>query len=416
MIKRRITYFITLALLITSLLPIIGNNIPILASYRWLWAPTFILYVFLFETKIFLRKQVLLVVLYGIIYVWPVQNIIWPFTDEWYKTAIFEDFYGLLIPVLLFSIYSSKGYLNEWKRLSIYSIIFILVTGVMTIVATFKDPLIVRASYSDGKYEMSNFDYFYRLGFGSYGYMAAILSIFPTAIFFLKKGKNIWVSNWLLFSIIIFLFIVIIRAQIFANLIVATFIVFFSFLGASKFKKSFVYILIIIIISFLIPKAFYIENLRKISEIFTPGSELFIKFNDMANYLENPVIDEDDYSTETSGRASRYPSLLKTFLASPIFGDASYDSSFKEEISTGAHLYWMSRLALWGSLGFIGYILILFNVFKPVINMFNKDVKFYYYLSIGSIIALGFLKNLTGREIYILLLFVIPGLLLVKTE
>lgn len=215
-------------------------------------------------------------------------------------------------------------------------------------------------------------------------------------------------------SLMIFLFIVLLTAQIFANILVAFITILFSFLGASKFKKSFFYILIVFIIFFFTPKTFYIKSLKGIGQNFEQNSELYLKFNDMANYIENPVLDEDDFSSETSGRASRYPSLFKVFLASPLLGDANHKSPFEYELTTGGHLYWMSRLALWGIFGFMGYIIILINVFKPVTRMVNEELRFYYYISVAAIFTLGLFKNLTGREIYIISLFVLPGLFLIR--
>lgn len=412
--KRKLVYYFSLGLLISSLLPIIDNNIPILASYRWLWAPAFILYALVFEKNNLVQKQVLMVLLYGIIYVWPIPSILWPYASEWYKEAIFEDFYGMLVPVLLFTVFYNNKYWDTWIKLSKLSIIFIIITGVMTIIATSIEPLIVRDSYSSGKFEITNFDSIFRLGFGSYGYMTAIVSVFPVIIYFLKKRNEQWLNKWMLISLMIFLFIVLLTAQIFANILVAFITILFSFLGASKFKKSFFYILIFFIIFFFTPKTFYIKSLKGIGQNFEQNSELYLKFNDMANYIENPVLDEDDFSTETSVRASRYPSLFKVFLASPLLGDANHKSPFEYELKTGGHLYWMSRLALWGIFGFMGYIIILINVFKPVTRMVNEELRFYYYISVAAIFTLGLFKNLTGREIYIISLFVLPGLFLIR--
>jgi len=101
--------------------------------------------------------------------------------------------------------------------------------------------------------------------------------------------------------------------------------------------------------------------------------------------------------------------LLEAFIHSPVFGDASYYSIYNYELEAGGHLYWMSRLALWGSLGFIGYIFILKKVFESVLRIFDNNFKFYYQLSLLGVLFLGFLKNLTFREPYILLFVIIPG-------
>ncbi len=149
------------------------------------------------------------------------------------------------------------------------------------------------------------------------------------------------------------------------------------------------------------------------SGYFENGSQLKYKFKDFALYLENPKIVEDA-STGTGGRAARYPMLWRVFLGNPLFGDASYKSRYGYDLAHGGHLYWMSRLALWGILGFIGYLLILKNIFKPVVNIFDPKFKFYYQLSLMSIFTLGLMKNLTLKEPLIMLLIIIPGLYLLQ--
>ena len=76
----------------------------------------------------------------------------------------------------------------------------------------------------------------------------------------------------------------------------------------------------------------------------------------------------------------------------------------------------MSRLALWGIFGFVGYLFILRQIFKPVLRIFDSEFRFYYYLSLGSTIVLGLIKNLGGREPYVMLLIIIPGLYFVKNN
>jgi hypothetical protein len=164
------------------------------------------------------------------------------------------------------------------------------------------------------------------------------------------------------------------------------------------------------------PQSFYIELLKSISGLFDIDSLIYYKLNDFALFLENPEIHPNSKETGAGSRASRYPALFEAFVHSPFFGDASYESNFDYDMATGAHLYFMSRLALWGIFGFIGYLLIIRTVFKPVIRLFDQEFKFYYFLSLFSVVLLGLLKNLGGREPYIMLLIIIPGLYLIKKE
>jgi len=194
--------------------------------------------------------------------------------------------------------------------------------------------------------------------------------------------------------------------QIFANILVGLFILILSFVSTKNRKIIFFIGGLLFLFFNLIPASIYANVLTNISSFFSTDSNVYYKLNDMASYIVNPNISD----TGMGGRSARYPDLLKAFLAQPFFGDASYNSNFQNELAHGGHLYWMSRLALWGIFGFIGYLLILKNIFKPIYKMFDKEFQYYYGLSIVSVIVLGLIKNLAGREPYIMLLIIIPGL------
>ena len=66
--------------------------------------------------------------------------------------------------------------------------------------------------------------------------------------------------------------------------------------------------------------------------------------------------------------------LFEAFKASPFFGDASYYSKYDTEMGHGGHLYWMSRLALWGVFGFLGYLLILYKILLPFLIFLIKNL------------------------------------------
>jgi len=70
----------------------------------------------------------------------------------------------------------------------------------------------------------------------------------------------------------------------------------------------------------------------------------------------------------------------------------------------------MSRLTVLGIFGFGFYLFMLRTLFKRVISLFDKQFKFYYALSIGAFIIMGLMKTISGRENWIFLFVIIPGL------
>jgi hypothetical protein len=61
----------------------------------------------------------------------------------------------------------------------------------MTIIATEIDPIVVRASYSSFHQKIDNYDFLYRLGFGSYGYMTAAVALIPILVYLYKIQEKV---------------------------------------------------------------------------------------------------------------------------------------------------------------------------------------------------------------------------------
>ena len=347
------------------------------------------------------------VMAFGFLYCGLLQYTLWNYANDWYKKAVFEDFYAMIVIVLLFVYLRKNNYYDIFIKLAKVALVFLIITGVMTIIATSFEPEVVRASYSSGKELISNYDSLNRLGFGSYGYMTAVIAFFPILVYFYKKKATSHKEKWLIILSILFFVVVLIRAQIFANILMAMAILLISFLGMSNLKKSVIIFTLVGIVLLTIPAHYYADLLVHFSGYFEKDSQNYYKLNDLSTFILNPEIST---STNVGGKVERYPDLWRVFKAQPFFGDASYQSSFGREIGTGGHLYWMSRLALWGIFGFCGYIIILVNILKPVFKSFDPDFKFYYLLSIMAVVGMGFIKNLGGREIWLMILFIIPGM------
>ena len=104
-------------------------------------------------------------------------------------------------------------------------------------------------------------------------------------------------------------------------------------------------------------------------------------------------------SSEKSTVSSVIPLLWKSFISNPIFG-GKY---------TNIHLYWMNKLAVYGLLGTIPFLIFIYNSIKNNLKYYDKEFTFYYLLSIFSIIALGFMKALVGIELWYVFFIVLPG-------
>ena len=86
---------------------------------------------------------------------------------------------------------------------------------------------------------------------------------------------------------------------------------------------------------------------------------------------------------------------------------AGNNSDYSQE---GHHLYWMNKLAVTGLFGFIPFVMILIGIVKFFKNLIQRDYLYYYIISFLSIVLLGLMKNVTGREVWFTFFVIIPGI------
>ena len=199
-------------------------------------------------------------------------------------------------------------------------------------------------------------------------------------------------------------FMVILKMQFFATILISIFATAFALLGSKNIRKSLTYGGIILIIFGLLPKQIYVAPLTIVGSYFNPESENYKKFTDFAEYIEYGKQNDNSIS----GRLDRYPLLWKGFIANPFTG--FYNSNSMLDISPGGHLFWMNRLAVYGLFGFIPFILIFYFYIKKRSKQFDKEFNYYFLLSMFSGILLGFMKNFAGMDFWCVFFFIIPSL------
>lgn len=69
------------------------------------------------------------------------------FSDDWYSRKIYYDIYDMIVIVLFFSMLFQKNNPVFWNHLSRLGLLFIVISGITTIIATHIYPGAVRASY-----------------------------------------------------------------------------------------------------------------------------------------------------------------------------------------------------------------------------------------------------------------------------
>jgi hypothetical protein len=330
------------------------------------------------------------------------KKAIWTYIDPWSYKQMYTEFYETIVAVSLLIVFYNGTFSKEFfGKAAKYALFIITITAIMSLISSIIDPMYAR-NMGSGQYDFESFSRFKRLGGGRYGFSQVLVLTLPSIVYLLKKEVlHKYVAYFLLFLYLLTL----IRMQIFANVLVGFLSTILSFVGRKTFKKSFFYMIVVIIIFMLIPASTYGRLLTRASNLFDPGSNIYYKLNDMAYFVYNPEV--EDSSSGTGTRLSRY-SLLWPIVKENFFtGGLSIPSD--RYWSAGAHLYWMYKLAAYGIIGLFMYVFIHYYYIKMSIKFFDESYKFYFLLSVFSIVILGLMKNLAGRNLWVAYFMLLHG-------
>jgi len=390
--------FISFMLAISIFLPIVFENLPPIIRSHQVWVLLWLLSLLVLKSKILQNNLLQLVLVYGAV-MFLLLNTLWIYIDDHNKGGILGEFYNIAIAISVIIYYRTEKDYTGLAKFVKWTFGFIVITAIMSIITSIINPMyardIVGVSSINIESEREAILSYRKYGGGGYGFASAIVCLFPMLIYYYKNNeKSYWNKRYLLLFVII-IFLALIRIQIFANILISVVIIVLSLLGRKNVKKSRVYIGVLAVFLILIPMQFYIDMFIYVGSWFDTGSENYFKLNDMARYFA-----EGGYKgTEAGIRMERYPLLWESFISNPIYGG---------KYSNG-HLFWMNKLAVFGLLGTIPFLLIIYKHIKNNLKYFDKEFAFYFLISMFSIIALGFMKALGGIEVWYLFFIIIPG-------
>jgi len=376
-----------------------------MGSFAFLWAPITLIIVSYKRFSIYTQDPFRILFLYGVIMVGILQYTLWKYLNDWTRIRILYEFYYLVVATAIWKFYISKGDFKKLALIGKWAFIFLLITLVTTNIALFFDPTLVRESARTDSFTPFQNRLFNLTGTLGYSSLQALICIIPILVYNIKRRQKMVFSRSLLIIILIFVLVTEMRAQVFANILVTILITMLSLFGSRRKHVSVIAISLTLVIFMIIPVSFYRDVLISLSSNFDKNSEIYYKLTDFNKFIENP---EFDTSTGTGNRAARYPILYEELLKKPLFGYASYDSNLNR--MAVAHLYLMNRLTLWGIPGFFFFIYVLYRIFTNINSKFDRGFKYFYFLSILSVIFLGLIKVVGGSEPWLMLIVVIPGL------
>lgn len=395
------TYFRFLSFMLSAsiFLNIVFANLPSIIRSHHVWVLLWFMSLLFFKAQILKNRSMIFFLVYGTVMLL-LLNTLWVDIGEWNKRQITREFYDIVVAISVIIYYRTEEDYTGLAKLVRWTFVFIVITAIMSIVTSILNPMYARdltaLSAVDIASEREAILSYRKYGAGSYSFASAIVCLFPMLIYYYKNNeKSYWSKKYLMLSLII-IFLALIRMQIFANILISFVIIVLSLLGSKKVVKSWVYIGVLAVILLLLPMQYYVDLFTYVGGWFDTGSEIYFKFNQLAQYI---AIGGGFEETAIGYRAARYPLLWESFISNPLYGGKYCNG----------HLYWMNKLAVYGLLGTIPFLLIIYNQIKNNLKYFDKEFAFYFLLSMFSIIALGSMKALAGTELWYVYFIIIPG-------
>ncbi len=365
------------------------------------WGIAMMLSILVIYPKTYLNKYLLYVIIYWLLFYF-FTFVIWNNVDEWNLRVVRNEALWIIFPVVMFSYFSQTKDYKGYTFLVKWALTFTAITAIFTIYTTLIDPMYVRIMTA-GEFSSAELIYIRSFGGGGYSFAATLLFPIPILVYLIRKAKNKYAR--LLFIVFLAIcFTAIVRMQIFVNILTAAIILIISLGGSKNIKLSLTYVTVVLLVLFVLPLSNYIYFLEYVSGYFSPDSATYEKINDLSKFFQFGMTATD---TGFIIRYERYPMLLKAFFNSPILGQYSKASlSFVEE---GGHLYWMNKLAIFGSVNYIFFVLIFYYYFKITLKLIDNEFKFYFILSSITGLSYGITKTIVGWDYWCMLFFVLPG-------
>lgn len=290
----------------------------------------------------------------------------------------------------------------KWLRtLLVISFCFIVITIVTTLIGLQSHPLAARqlCGTLNVKKEVALISYYRSIGIAGYDFFYGLAFAIPSLVAFLKMkeiNNNLRVAIFFLTALSL---CGILKAQFTTAFLFAVIGAVIAFWTDEKIKPALLRLIVAFIVVFFFQKKIadlliHFARLLDESTIQNRLVDLGISLQQGLGVAETHI----DY------RFNRIPFLIESFFQRPIFGGGK---------SLG-HNWWLDRLSLFGLIGVIPWILLLWYQIKYNLKLFHEKNKIYYLITMVLFISMGFIKNMGQQQTMIFLFFIIPSLLIVK--
>lgn len=250
--------------------------------------------------------------------------------------------------------------------------------------------------------DMENINNYRFLGLADYSLTHAILFIVPALVFFVK-GKFGWIVKTFALVLLATAFILVYYGGATTPLIlfVASLIMSLMVNPRRNMRDNIILALLIIIpVLILLNDNILLNILEGVDGFVGSTSPVHRKIDD---FRDSILINQASGTVE--GRLSLYGNSWATFFTHPLFGTLNGNL-------IGGHAYFVDILAATGLLGSSFLFWYLFKVIKYTYSVMPKPTKVYYLIGVFMFVVLGFMKNLSGNDFFVIPFVYLPFLCL----
>ena len=379
-------------------LKILFENIPFPISPYYFITIGWTISLLLFYPKILLSKYLISVYFFVVYFITLTEFGV--YTIE-YNRFVERFIVPLFLSISIFQFYYQTKDNRGLTYLTIISLIFITITAITTIIGLISFPMAARTMAGSlqraGEFELV--DKYQKMGIATFSFFSALTFLFPILI---KKYKDGWGIKWKNNLYIVALFILMysfIKAQYTTALVFVLVGSLFAFFSVKNRGQAFFVAFIIGVLFLIIPSSFIYSLIADIAE--TSGSSfLQERIYDLQSFMDDSEVGSEA-STHIGAKLSRVPILIDSFLNNILFGSG---------FGLG-HNFWFDWLSKFGFIGLIPWLIILKQQISFNLRRLSKENRYYYVLSMSTFILYGFVNNTGGSHVFIIIFFLVPGLL-----
>ena len=354
----------------------------------WFFAIIWIVMYLVLSPKHFLQKRI---VPFFIFYLVAILHYMMGSTYKRLNTYLLSYF---LYPFLYFYYLINHTTIKHKKHTAVLLSIIIVFYAIRTIWISGSDTYLIRHVSGD----LDQINAYRFLGLADYSLTHAVVFMVPIFVFMLKSSKRM-VGKTIGLILLFASFILIYYGGATTPMLLFFLSLVISFIVSSKRSNKDNLIVLALSILFVIPiinKTWLLSLLSYIGSVIpsdSPFSRKVVDFEDSLIY--------ESAEGDVGARLSLYADSWDTFFSHPLFGTLDGDL-------IGGHAYFVDMLAGLGILGAAFLFYYIYSIFKYSYNVIPYKIRPYYLWGVVLFIMLGFVKNYSGNDYFIISFIYLP--------